>query len=121
MNKKVFFGTAFLMLGSSVVFGQEIQIDEVVNELDEVVISDSKFSLKREQSGKVITKITAKELERSQGQSVATVLARATGLFINGNGSAAGQDLGVYVRGGRNRQVVIRIDGVTVSDPSTSS
>ncbi|MBG6133299.1 vitamin B12 transporter [Aquimarina sp. EL_43] len=121
MNKKVFFGTAFLMLGSSFVFGQEIQIDEEVNELDEVVISDSKFSLKREQSGKVITKITAKELERSQGQSVATVLTRATGLFINGNGSAAGQNLGVYVRGGRNRQVVIRVDGVTVSDPSTSS
>lgn len=121
MNKKLFFGTAFLMLGSSFVFGQEIQIDEKVNELDEVVISDSKFILKREQSGKIITKITAEELKRSQGLSVASVLTRTAGLFINGSGSAAGQDLGVYVRGGRNRQVVIRIDGVTVSDPSSSS
>ncbi|WP_103072236.1 TonB-dependent receptor plug domain-containing protein [Aquimarina sediminis] len=121
MNKKVFFGATFLMLGSSFVFGQEIQIDEKVNELDEVVISDSKFKLKREQSGKVITKITAEELERSQGLSVATVLTRSAGLFINGSGSAAGQNLGVYVRGGRNRQVVIRIDGVTVSDPSSSA
>lgn len=121
MNKKMFFGTALVMLGSSFVFGQEIQIDEKVNELDEVVISDSKFNLKREQSGKVITKITQEELQRSQGQSVATVLSRTTGLFINGNGSAPGQDLGVYARGGRNRQVVIRIDGVTVSDPSTSA
>ncbi len=122
MNKRVFFGTAFLMLGSSIVFGQEeIQVDEKVNELDEVVISDSKFNLKREQSGKVITKITTKELERSQGQSVATVLTRTAGVFINGSTSAPGQNLGVYVRGGRNRQVVVRIDGVTVSDPSTSA
>ncbi|WP_108869353.1 TonB-dependent receptor plug domain-containing protein [Aquimarina aquimarini] len=121
MNKKTFFGAAFLMLGSSFVFGQEIQIDKRVNELDEVVISDSKFKLKRAQSGKVITKITAKELEQSQGLSVATVLSRSAGLFINGNGSAAGQNLGVYIRGGRNRQVVIRVDGVTVSDPSSAA
>ncbi len=121
MNKKVFFRAAFLVLGSSAVFGQEIQEDEKVNALEEVVISDSKFNLKREQSGKVITKITSEELKRSQGESVATVLTRTSGLFINGNGSAPGQDLGVYVRGGRNRQVVIRVDGVTVSDPSTSA
>ncbi len=121
MNKTRFFGAAFLMLGSSCVFGQEVQIDEKVNELEEVVISDSKFNLKREQSGKVITKITAGELERSQGESVATVLTKTAGLFVNGSGSAAGQDLGVYARGGRNRQVVIRIDGVTVSDPSLPS
>ncbi|GAA4278267.1 TonB-dependent receptor plug domain-containing protein [Aquimarina mytili] len=122
MNKKMFFGAAFLMLGSSLVFGQEeTQVDENVNELEEVVISDSKFNLKREQSGKVITKITAEELERSQGLSVATVLTRTAGVFINGSNSAPGQNLGVYIRGGRNRQVVIRVDGVTVSDPSTSA
>ncbi len=120
MNKKVFFGATFLMLGSSIAIGQEIQENETVNELEEVVISDSKFSLKREQSGKVITKITAEELGRYQGESVATVLTRTAGLFINGNGSAPGQNLGVYIRGGRNRQVVIRVDGLTVSDPSTS-
>jgi len=121
MNKKMFYGAAFLMLGSSVVFGQERQQEEQINELEEVVISDSKFNLKREQSGKVITKITAEELKRSQGQSVATVLTKAAGVFINGNTSAPGQNLGVSIRGSRNRQVVIRVDGVTVSDPSTSA
>ncbi|WP_271764639.1 TonB-dependent receptor plug domain-containing protein [Aquimarina algiphila] len=121
MNKKMFFGAAFLLLGSYFAIGQEIQEDEKVNELEEVFISDSKFGLKREQIGKVITKITAEELERSQGQSVATILSRAAGVIINGNGSAAGQERGVSVRGGRNRQVVIRVDGITVSDPSAIS
>ncbi|MBQ0734291.1 TonB-dependent receptor plug domain-containing protein [Aquimarina celericrescens] len=119
MNKEMFFGAAFLLLGYSVVSGQDTQKKEKVNELEEVVISDSKFNLKREQSGKVITKISETELERSQGQSVATVLNRIAGIEINGNTSAPGQTLGYFIRGGRNRQVVIRIDGITVSDPST--
>jgi len=93
MNKKVFFGTAFLMLSSSVLFGQEDESKEKINELEEVIISDSKFELKREQSGKVITKITAEELEKSQGQSVATVLNRVAGIEINGNTSAPGQSM----------------------------
>ncbi|WP_298312599.1 TonB-dependent siderophore receptor [uncultured Aquimarina sp.] len=121
MNKKVFFGATLIMLGVQVVSAQDSTKEEKVNELEEVVLSDSKFKLKREQSGKVITKITSEELERSQGQSVATVLNRVAGVYVNGSNNAAGEPLGVYVRGGRNRQVVIRIDGVTVSDPSTSA
>lgn len=119
MNKKVILGTALLMLGFSVVFAQETTSEEKVNELEEVVISDSKFSLKREQSGKVIAVISSEDLKRSQGESVATVLNRVSGIEINGSKSAAGQSLGYFIRGGRNRQVVIRVDGVTVSDPST--
>ncbi len=121
MNKKMFFGVAYLMLGSQVVLAQEIVPDKKVNVLEEIIISDSKFKLKREQSGKVITKISSEALERSQGQSVATVLNRVAGVYINGNNNAAGEPLGVYVRGGRNRQIVIRIDGVTVSDPSSAA
>lgn len=119
MNSKLFLGATIAMLSSSFVFGQEIKKEEKVNTLDEVVISDSKFELKREQSGKVITKITSEQLEQSQGQTVATVLNRVAGIEINGNTSAPGQTLGYFIRGGRNRQVVIRIDGITVSDPST--
>ncbi|GAA3516639.1 TonB-dependent vitamin B12 receptor BtuB [Aquimarina addita] len=121
MNKKMFFWAALGMLGSPLVIAQETTDDEKINQLEEVVISDSKFALKREQSGKVITKITAEELERSKGQSVATVLNRVAGVFVNGSNNAAGEPLGVYARGGRNRQVVIRVDGVTISDPSSSS
>ncbi|WP_299607207.1 TonB-dependent receptor [uncultured Aquimarina sp.] len=121
MNKKVFFGAALVFVASQVVSAQQTTTEEEVNELEEVVISDSKFNLKREQSGKVITKIGSKELQRSQGQSVATVLNRVAGVFINGSNNAAGEPLGVSIRGGRNRQVVIRVDGVTVSDPTSSA
>lgn len=121
MNTRFYFWAALFVLGSNVFFAQKVaeeKGEEKVNRLGEVVISDSKFKLKREQSGKVITKITAKELEQSQGQSVASVLNRVAGVSISGSNSAAGANLGYYIRGGRNHQVVIRIDGVTVSDPS---
>ncbi len=86
--------------------------------LDEVVISDTKFEQKREKSGKVIERITAKDLEAKKGQSIASVLSQVAGIEINGNQSSGGKDLGIYIRGGRSNQVLILIDGVPVSDAS---
>lgn len=97
----------------------QIKQDSVkVEKLDEVVLSDSRFALKRENSGKVITKITSQELEKLQGQSVAEIIGRTVGVEINGVRSNAGQNLSYFIRGGRNRQVLIMIDGVQLTDPS---
>jgi len=89
-----------------------------VKQLEEVVVTDSKFRLKRENSGKVITKITSKELEKLQGQSIAEIIGRTVGVEINGVRSNAGQNLSYFIRGGRNRQVLVLIDGIQVTDPS---
>lgn len=109
------------MLGiamSFVGFSQAQQDSIKVEQLDEVVLTDSRFELKRENSGKVITKITSEELNKLQGQSVAEIIGRTVGIEVNGVRSNAGQNLGYFVRGGRNRQVLILIDGIQVTDPS---
>jgi vitamin B12 transporter len=85
--------------------------------LDSVFI-DSKTSLPRKNSGKVVTKITSEVLERSTGKTLAQVINEFSGMEINGSRSNDGQNLGYFARGGRNRQVVIVIDGVQVNDPS---
>ena len=87
-------------------------------QLDEVVVTDSKFELKRENSGKVVVKITQDELAKNQGKSVAEVINTISGIEINGSRSNAGQNLSYYVRGGNNRQVLVLIDGVQMTDPS---
>ena len=87
-------------------------------QLDEVVITDSKFKLKRENSGKVITKITQKELQHLQGKTIAQIINETVGIEINGTKSNAAQNLSYFVRGGRNRQVLILIDGIAVTDAS---
>jgi len=89
-----------------------------VEQLDEVVITDSKFNLKRENSGKVITKITQEELQHLQGKTIPEIVNMTSGVEINGAKSSAGQNLAYYVRGGRNRQVLVLIDGIAVTDPS---
>ena len=88
-------------------------------QLNEVVVTDSKFELKRENSGKVVYKITQKELQKNQGRSVAEVINTISGIEINGSRSNAGQNLSYFVRGGNNRQVLVLIDGVQLTDPST--
>lgn len=114
MNKKIVLASAFV-LASLGVFAQE---DEAVRNLDEVVISDSKFALPKEKSGKVVVKITADDLKKKQGQSLAAVLSTVAGLEINGNQSRNGKDLGYFIRGGRNHQTLILIDGIPVTDAS---
>lgn len=89
-----------------------------VEQLNEVVVTDSKFQLKRENSGKVITKITSEDLEKLQGQSIAEIIGRTAGVEVNGVRSNAGQNLSYFARGGRNRQVLVLIDGIQVTDAS---
>ena len=98
---------------------QQAQNDSIpIQDLDEVVVSDSRFTLKRENSGKTVIKITAEELERNQGRTVAEIINTKSGIEINGSRSVAGQNLGYFIRGGNNRQVLILIDGIQVNDPS---
>tara|TARA_R110002074_G_scaffold161480_4_gene319328 strand:+ start:710 stop:2581 length:1872 start_codon:yes stop_codon:yes gene_type:complete len=90
-------------------------------QLDEVVVSDSRFQLNRENSGKTVISISQKELEQNQGRTVAEIINTKSGIEINGTRSYAGQNLSTYVRGGNNRQVLVIIDGIQVSDPSSTS
>src|SRR5690606_25526153 len=109
MNK---FMISALLCATTLVSAQELQKAE---QLDSVFI-DTKVQLHRKNSGKVVTKITSETLERSTGKSVAQVINEVSGIEINGSRSFDGQNLGYYVRGGRNRQVVIMMDGVQVTD-----
>lgn len=86
--------------------------------IEEIVISDTKFAQSKEKSGKIIEKITAKDLENKKGQSLANVLSQVAGVEVNGNQSGTGKNLEYYIRGGRSRQVLIVIDGVPVTDAS---
>ncbi|RAV30228.1 TonB-dependent receptor plug domain-containing protein [Sinomicrobium soli] len=111
MKKKTISFAAMLAL-CTLGRAQELQ------QLDEVVVTDSRFELKREHSGKTVIRITAEELEKNQGKSLAEVINTKSGIEIGGSRSNAGQNLGYYIRGGSNRQVLVLIDGVQVSDPS---
>ncbi len=119
MNKKTkSFGILFLGI-SFFGFAQQ-QIDSTtVEQLNEVVVTDSRFTLKRENSGKMVIKISNQEIERNQGRTISELINTKSGIEINGSRSVEGQNLGNFIRGGNNRQVLVLIDGIQVNDPST--
>ena len=114
MNKKLIVLGLLCAFGTGTNFAQTAEVEV----LKEVVVSDSRFELKRENSGKTIVKISAEELERKRGQTLSDIINSKSGITINGTNSAAGQTRGTYVRGGQNRQVLVLIDGIALSDPS---
>ncbi len=116
MNKKLF-GLSVFTLATAFAYAQESDTLKVTN-LKEMVVSDTKFAQSKEKSGKIIEVITAQDLEAKKGQNLANVLSQVAGVEINGNQSFYGKNLGYYIRGGRNRQVAIYIDGVPVCDAS---
>lgn len=121
MNKS-FIGLSVCLMACTSIFAQDVQNDSILlQELDEVVVSDSRFRLKRENSGKTVIKITSEELERNQGKSIQEIINTKSGFEIAGSRGREGAILGVFARGGRGRQVLIIIDGVRVSDPSSFS
>ena len=123
MSKKsiIMYSAFALLMSVNVAFAQENtekSQKKKVEQLDEVVLSDTKFELKKENSGKVIYKITSKEIKQNTGKTVVDLLDNIAGVEVNGNNNAAGSNIGLYFRGGRNRQVAVVIDGVLVTDPT---
>jgi len=98
MNKKVLNLSAALLVCAGVK-AQEVQNDSNgIQKLDEVVVSDSRFALKRENSGKTVIKITREELERNQGRTVAEVINARSGIEISGSRGRQGTVFGVLAR-----------------------
>jgi vitamin B12 transporter len=116
MNKK-FIALSVFTLATAFAYAQETDTLKVTN-LKEVVVSDTKFAQSKEKSGKIIEVITSQDLEAKKGQNLANVLSQVAGVEINGNQSFGGKNLGYYIRGGRNRQTAIYIDGVPLTDAS---
>ena len=100
-------------------FAQDKKLDSInTNYLDEVVVIDSRFELKRSQSGKSVIKIKSDEIQRFSGLGLGVLLSSRMGIDVIGKNLYSGANPTVSIRGGRNRQVLILIDGIRVSDPS---
>ncbi|NEW77866.1 MAG: TonB-dependent receptor [Gelidibacter sp.] len=94
------------------------QKNDSIEQLNEVVVTATKFAIKKELVGKIIYQITPQEIEHLKGKSVADILDNIAGISINGANSSAGKNKSIYIRGGRDRHVIVLVDGVSVSDPS---
>lgn len=114
MKKRIIAISTIATLVTSFVSAQ----NQETKSIEEVVVSDTKFSQDKAKSGRSIEKITQKDLEQRKGQSVATVLSQLSGIEVVGNQGNAGKNIDLFVRGGKTNQILVLIDGNPVVDAS---
>ena len=111
-------GLALCLLSTNVLSQEKKTQEKKAEQLKEIVISATKFELKKENTGKVIYKISQKDIQRNAGKSVIELLSNVLGVEIRGVNSNPGEPRSTYIRGGRSRQALVLIDGVPLSDPT---
>lgn len=112
MKTKFFIAAAVLF--SSQLYAQQ---DSTKN-LDELVITATKFPIKQSLTGKVITIISQEMLQRNSGKPLSEILNTQAGLIINGSSNTLGTNQDVYLRGAAAGKTLILIDGVPLYDVS---
>ncbi len=119
MKKKIFIAAAVLI--SSQLYAQKpvptVSEDSTKN-LDEVVITATKFPIKQSLTGKVVTVIDQQQLQRNFGKSLTELLNTQAGIIVNGSSNVLGTNQDVYVRGAAAGKTLILLDGVPVYDAS---
>lgn len=113
MKKSVLIAVATFL--SITIFAQDSSYQ---NELNEVVITATKYPLKLSETGKVLTVITKEQIEKSGGKDLAQLLNEQTGIVVNGANSTPGKDQSIFIRGASNKYTLVLLDGIPVTDPT---
>jgi len=119
MKKKILFVAAVFF--SSQLYAQQpvpVISDDSTKNLDEVVITATRFPIKQSLTGKVVTVIDRQQLQRSSGKSLSEVLNTQAGIIINGSSNVLGTNQDVYTRGAAAGKTLVLLDGVPVYDAS---
>lgn len=114
MKKKIFIAAAVIISTAA----QAQQDTTAAKQLDEVVVTATRFAVKQSQTGKVISVITKEQIEKSSGKTVAQLLNEQAGITINGAYNAPGSVQTVFLRGASSGRTLILLDGIPVNDPS---
>ena len=115
MSKKHFALAAATLLCCTILHAQD---STKTKQLDEVVITATRFPIKQSLTGKVVTVITREELEKNNGKTLGQVLNQQAGLVINGALNSPGTNQTIYMRGSASGRTLILIDGIPAYDPS---
>lgn len=108
----------FFMLAAIIISSHAHAQQDSTKQLDDVVITATKYPIKQLLTGKVLTVITQQELERNSGKTLTEVLNTQAGLIITGTANPLGTNQDVYMRGASAGKTLVLIDGIPVYDVS---
>lgn len=108
----------FFMLAAIILSSQVHAQQDSTKQLDDVVVTATKYPIKQLLTGKVITVISQQELERNSGKTLTEVLNNQAGIIITGSGNTMGTNQDLYMRGASAGKTLVLIDGIPVYDVS---
>ena len=86
--------------------------------LQEVVVTATKFPAKLREVGKVMQVISREEIQRNAGRNLSELLQRQTGIIVNGSTNNLGTNQSLYMQGASAANTLILLDGVPLQDAS---
>ncbi|MEQ8424334.1 MAG: TonB-dependent receptor plug domain-containing protein, partial [Cyclobacteriaceae bacterium] len=87
--------------------------------LDEVVVSASRSDQLIKDIPRSISVINQDQIESSIYNSVGELLSQQEGVYLVGSNQTPGTNQALFLRGANSNQVLVMIDGIRVSDPSS--
>jgi len=122
MSKKLITLSVSIIATTTLLFGQKDSVSKTkANTLDDVIVTANKIEQKQNSTGKVVSIITAAQIQANAGRSVAQILNEEAGLYLPGSLSNVGTVPSIYMRGASSGRTLILIDGVPAGDPSMIS
>ena len=107
-----------LLAGSQAAFAQESGDTTNKKQLDEVVVTATKYPVKQSLTGKVLDVITRDQLDKNEGRQLTEILNEQAGVVIIGSQNTLGSVQDVYIQGAPTGTTLILIDGIPAYDPS---
>jgi vitamin B12 transporter len=116
-RKHIFFW--MLLSGSQAAWAQEAP-DSTHRQLDQVVVTATKYPVKQSQTGKVVIVVTHDELEKAAGKPLGEVLGEQAGIIVSGGLNDPGTNQSIFIRGAGSGRALVLIDGIPISDPTAT-
>ncbi len=88
--------------------------------LNEVVISATRSENNPMEVGRSISVISNEQIKNSAANSLAEILSQQEGIYIVGTGQTPGTLQSIFTRGSNSNQTTILVDGMKISDPSST-
>ena len=107
-----------LLLSNQKALSQEDSIK--VHEIDEVIVTAFRMEQNLNEVGRSVTVINQEEIKNSIYTSVSELLSQQEGIYIVGTGQNPGSLQRMFLRGANSDHTAILIDGVRITDPSST-
>lgn len=93
--------------------------NDTTRTLKEVIVSASRYDQSILETPRSVTVINSEVIRNSVYNSVGELLSKQSGIYMVGSNQTPGTNQSLFLRGSNSNQVVVMMDGVRITDPSS--